>query len=443
MNGALEKKWIDLYLANADIIAEGLPPVINRARAEALEVFNLSGFPDKGSGNGDRYHYTGLRGLYDRDFEYYFMPSYRSVTLPPARDGHYSVSFLNGFCTDTQTLTRLENGAVFGSLAAAAREVPELVEEAYNRLAGKENDAMTAFNSKDGGFFLTTVGRVQTPTLAIVMEREEKINAFVSRPYWEVHAKVQCEAGQYDAVWFDPVFKKNEEDPHQKAERIWSKEDAQRICKLIEGQTASVKQSAKRTTQLSPLLFDLTSLQREANNRFGFSAKTTLALAQALYEKHKALTYPRTDARALPEDYLGTVNNTLDMLKESSRYMKSVGEIQKHKWVKPSKRIFDNSKISDHFAIIPTLQAPKKLTEAEEKIYDLVVKRFLAVFFPAAEYDVTTRITTVADQNLKTEGKVLVKAGWLEVYGRGTEEAETLVPVKDNEKVTVKESLVE
>ena len=244
-------------------------------------------------------------------------------------------------------------------------------------------------------------------------------------------------------MWFDPVFKKNEEDPHQKAERIWSKEDAQRICKLIEGQTASVKQSAKRTTQLSPLLFDLTSLQREANNRFGFSAKTTLALAQALYEKHKALTYPRTDARALPEDYLGTVNNTLDMLKESSRYMKSVGEIQKHKWVKPSKRIFDNSKISDHFAIIPTLQAPKKLTEAEEKIYDLVVKRFLAVFFPAAEYDVTTRITTVADQNLKTEGKVLVKAGWLEVYGRGTEEAETLVPVKDNEKVTVKESLVE
>lgn len=155
MNGALEKKWIDLYLANADIIAEGLPPVINRARAEALEVFNLSGFPGKGSGNGDRYHYTGLRGLYDRDFEYYFMPSYRSVTLPPARDGHYSVSFLNGFCTDTQTLTRLENGAVFGSLAAAAREVPELVEEAYNRLAGKENDAMTAFNTvfaQDGAF---------------------------------------------------------------------------------------------------------------------------------------------------------------------------------------------------------------------------------------------------------------------------------------------------
>ena len=125
MNGALEKKWVDLYLANADIIAEGLPPVINRARAEALEIFNLSGFPAKGSANGDRYHYTDLQRLYDRDFEYYFMPSYRHVTLPPARDEHYAVSFLNGFCIDSEALTRLDNGVIFGSLAAAAREVPE------------------------------------------------------------------------------------------------------------------------------------------------------------------------------------------------------------------------------------------------------------------------------------------------------------------------------
>ena len=155
VNGALEKKWVDLYLANADIIAEGLPPVINRARAEALEIFNLSGFPAKGSANGDRYHYTDLQRLYDRDFEYYFMPSYRHVTLPPARDEHYAVSFLNGFCIDSEALTRLDNGVIFGSLAAAARVVPELVEKAYNRLAGKENDAITAFNTvfaQDGVF---------------------------------------------------------------------------------------------------------------------------------------------------------------------------------------------------------------------------------------------------------------------------------------------------
>ena len=303
--------------------------------------------------------------------------------------------------------------------------------------------AMTAFNSKDGGFFLTTVGRVQTPTLAIVVEREEKINAFVSQKYWEVHAQIQAKSGQYEAVWFDPKFKKDEDRPHEKAERIWQEDYARALCEKINQQTGIVQDTAKRTTQLSPLLFDLTSLQREANNRFGFSAKTTLSLAQALYEKHKVLTYPRTDARALPEDYIPTVNQTLGMLSESSRYCNSVKEILSNKWVKPTKRVFDNSKISDHFAIIPTLQPPKKLSEAEEKIYDLVVKRFLAVFFPAAEYDVTTRITVVGEENLKTEGKVLVKAGWLSVYGRDVEDAETMPAVTQKEKVLITHSAVE
>lgn len=303
--------------------------------------------------------------------------------------------------------------------------------------------AMTAFNSKDGGFFLTTVGRVQTPTLAIVVEREEKINAFVSQKYWEVHAQIQAKSGQYEAVWFDPKFKKDEDRPHEKAERIWQEDYARALCEKINQQTGIVQDTAKRTTQLSPLLFDLTSLQREANNRFGFSAKTTLSLAQALYEKHKVLTYPRTDARALPEDYIPTVNQTLGMLSDSSRYCDSVKEILSNKWVKPTKRVFDNSKISDHFAIIPTLQPPKKLSEAEEKIYDLVVKRFLAVFFPAAEYDVTTRITVVGEENLKTEGKVLVKAGWLSVYGRDVEDAETMPAVTQKEKVLITHSAVE
>ena len=303
--------------------------------------------------------------------------------------------------------------------------------------------AMTAFNSKDGGFFLTTVGRVQTPTLAIVVEREEKINAFVSQKYWEVHAQILAKSGQYEAVWFDPKFKKDEDRPHEKAERIWQEDYARTLCEKINQQTGIVQDTAKRTTQLSPLLFDLTSLQREANNRFGFSAKTTLSLAQALYEKHKVLTYPRTDARALPEDYIPTVNQTLGMLSESSRYCNSVKEILSNKWVKPTKRVFDNSKISDHFAIIPTLQPPKKLSEAEEKIYDLVVKRFLAVFFPAAEYDVTTRITVVGEENLKTEGKVLVKAGWLSVYGRDVEDAETMPAVTQKEKVLITHSAVE
>ena len=303
--------------------------------------------------------------------------------------------------------------------------------------------AMTAFNSKDGGFFLTTVGRVQTPTLAIVVEREEKIDAFVSQKYWEVHTQVKAKAGEYEAIWFDPQFKKQDDKPHAKAERIWEKEKAQELCKKINQQSAEVHDSAKRTTQLSPLLFDLTSLQREANNRFGFSAKTTLALAQSLYEKHKVLTYPRTDARALPEDYVSTVKDTLKVLSELSQYSVNAAEILSNKWVKPTKRIFDNAKISDHFAIIPTLQLPKRLSEPEQKIYDLVVKRFLSVFFPAAEYDVTTRITTVQKEQLKTEGKVLVKAGWLSVYGRDAEQAETLPVIATGEKVLIQNAFTE
>ncbi|WP_207000049.1 DNA topoisomerase III [Trinickia mobilis] len=300
--------------------------------------------------------------------------------------------------------------------------------------------AMTAFNSKGGGFFLTTVGRVQTPTLSIVVEREEKIRNFVPRDYWEVRAQFVCAGGFYEGRWFDPKFKKEEFDPEKRDSRLWSLAAAETVVAACREQIGTVTEESKPSTQLSPLLFDLTSLQREANGRFGFSAKNTLGLAQALYEKHKVLTYPRTDARALPEDYLGTVKSTLDMLKESNNYLPFAKQVLDKGWVKPNKRIFDNSKISDHFAIIPTLQAPKALSEPEQKLYDLVVKRFLAVFFPAAEYKVTTRLTEVAGHRFKTEGKVLVEPGWLQVYGRETSgEDANLVPVQPNEKVKTDE----
>ena len=296
--------------------------------------------------------------------------------------------------------------------------------------------AMTAFNSKGGGFFLTTVGRVQTPTLSIVVEREEKIRRFVPRDYWEVRAEFVCAGGFYEGRWFDPKFKRDEFDPEKRDSRLWSLPAAETIVAACHGREGTVSEESKPSTQLSPALFDLTSLQREANGRFGFSAKNTLALAQALYERHKVLTYPRTDARALPEDYLGTVKDTLEMLKESNNYLPHAKQVLDKGWVKPNKRIFDNSKISDHFAIIPTLQAPKALSEPEQKLYDLVVKRFLAVFFPAAEYRVTTRITEVAGHHFKTEGKVLVEPGWLQVYGRDAAgDDANLVPVKKDEKV--------
>ncbi|HET8702349.1 DNA topoisomerase III [Castellaniella sp.] len=301
--------------------------------------------------------------------------------------------------------------------------------------------AMTAFNSKDGGFFKTPVGRVQTPTLAIVMEREDRIRRFVPRDYWEVHATFVAAAGLYEGRWFDPDFKKNEQDPDVRDSRLWSASAAQTIVAACREQPGSVTEESKPSTQLSPALFDLTTLQREANSRFGFSAKTTLALAQTLYERHKALTYPRTDSRYLPQDYVGTVQQTMRVLADSeSGAARSVrpyaAQVVQKDWVKPNRRIFDDKKISDHFAIIPTLQVPRELSDAEFKIYELVARRFLAVFFPAAEFRVTTRITQVSGHHFKTEGKVLVNPGWLAIYGRESQgEDASLVPVAEGERV--------
>ena len=299
--------------------------------------------------------------------------------------------------------------------------------------------AMTAFNSKEGGFYLTTVGRVQTPTLAILVEREERIRAFTARDYWEVHARFGAKAGEYPGRWFDAGFKKDD-DGERKPERLWEKAEAEAIVAACRGKTGIASEETKPSTQLSPLLYDLTSLQREANGRFGFPARMTLSLAQALYERHQVLTYPRTDSRALPEDYLATVKKTLEELGDTRDFAPFAKQILKQGWVKPNKRIFDNSKISDHFAIIPTLQTPRSLNEAEQKLYDLVVRRFLAVFYPAAEYLQTTRITLVGEHRFKTEGKVLENPGWLAVYGRaGGEENENLPPITPDEKVPVRE----
>jgi len=301
--------------------------------------------------------------------------------------------------------------------------------------------AMTAFNSRDGGFYKTTVGRVQTPTLTIVVEREERIKRFVPRDYFEVKATFSAEAGTYEARWFDPAFKRSDAEPDGRAERLWQRERGQAIVDRCRDKPGRVSEESRPSSQLSPALFDLTSLQREANSRFGFSARTTLSIAQALYERHKLLTYPRTDSRALPEDYLPTVRQTLGTLKDTRAYGAFAQQILGSDWVRPNKRVFDNSKVSDHFAIIPTLQTQKSngLTEAEQKVYDLVVRRFLSVFFPAAESLVTTRITTVEGESFKTEGKVLVNPGWLAIYGReGTADA-TLVPVKPDERVLTRE----
>jgi DNA topoisomerase-3 len=291
--------------------------------------------------------------------------------------------------------------------------------------------ALTCFNSRHGGFNITAAGRVQTPTLAILAQREAEIQAFRPTPYFEVHATFGVQAGEYLGKWIDEAWKKDENAPLSKPERIWDKLTAEAIQARCQGKTGKVTEEKKANSQISPQLYDLTTLQREAP----FSAKGTLQIAQALYEKHKMITYPRTDSRYLPEDYTGNVRETMADVGNSgldvAKYAKAVlsGSDEKGPRLHKSRRVFDSKKVSDHFAIIPTGKFAK-LSEAEQKLYDMIVKRFIAVFYPSAEFEQTTRLTRiesgergtgvspVSSDTFKTEGRILVKPGWLEVYGR-------------------------
>ncbi|KVV07420.1 DNA topoisomerase [Burkholderia ubonensis] len=287
--------------------------------------------------------------------------------------------------------------------------------------------ALTSFYTRESGDLdKHSTGRVQGPTLAIIVDREEKIRTFVAKDYWEVHAKFGAQAGTYSGVWINPQFVKDDSNEDARAERLWSASRAAEIADKCRGaQATSVVDETKPATKPPPLLFDLTTLQREGNAKFGFTAKQTLDLAQALYEKHKVLTYPRTDAKALPEDYVETAKGVLQALSGCASG-KFAAEALSNGYVKPNKRIFDNSKISDHFAIIPTLTPASGLTEAEQKIYDLVVRRFIAAFYPDAEFQKTVRLTTVAGEVFKSNGSVTTRAGWMAVYGRieGEEDAD-------------------
>jgi DNA topoisomerase-3 len=288
--------------------------------------------------------------------------------------------------------------------------------------------ALTCFRSRHGGFNITAAGRVQTPTLSILAQREAEIQAFIPQAYWEVGAVFGVAKGQYPATWIDETWKKDESKPHGKAERIWNATDAEEIKQRCLGKTGTVTEETKPQTQIAPQLYDLTSLQRDASSRLGLSAKATLQIAQALYEKHKMLTYPRTDSKYLPEDYMGPVRKTLEDIADGfeplAPYARAVlqGKEAHGPQLVKTKRVFDDKKVSDHFAIIPT-GAFSKLSDLEAKVYDLVAKRFVAVFYPAAEFELTRRLTRIVhDETLtdtfQTNGKVLVKPGWMEVYGR-------------------------
>ena len=280
----------------------------------------------------------------------------------------------------------LRDGEQMAGLADAARSRSE--SDWLIGINGTRAITKRMFGSRGGN--VASVGRVQTPTLAIVFNRELEIRNFKPQDYWRVVARFEIAKGTYEGVYQRPNFKKDEKNEHDRIDRVWDKTVAEAALAACQGQPlAKVSEEKKSSSQASPRLYDLTTLQREANNRFGLSARRTLQIAQALYERHKVITYPRTDSRALPEDYIATCRQTLGKLP---------GDLAKHGqtaldngWVRPNKRIFNNAQISDHFAIIPTGAELKHLDEMEAKVYDMIARRFVAAFFPAAEFDVTTR----------------------------------------------------
>jgi DNA topoisomerase III len=285
-----------------------------------------------------------------------------------------------------------------------------------------------------------SVGRVQTPTLKLLVDREREIQDFKPEKFWTVHARFSREGSTYDGVWF-----KN------KQNRLSEKETADLVAEKVRGGTGTVRKAQKKTaTEKPPLLYDLTELQRNANARYGFTAERTLRAAQALYEEKKLITYPRTSSRYLSKDMVGGLKKRVEAagaLPELSPFAEKLLEKQK---LPISKRIVDDSKVTDHHAIVPTNKKPSDgLPPDEAKIYDLVARRFLAVFFPAARFENTTVITEVREETFLSRGRVVLEAGWRELYpdgvgGRKEKEPPVLPPIEMGQewavvKVGVKE----
>lgn len=257
---------------------------------------------------------------------------------------------------------------------------------------------------------LLTVGRVQTPTLALLVKRAQEIRAFVPEEFFTLTA----DFGDYQGKWFDPKIKDDKLN-----HRIKDKETAQALAKAVAKKAAHVSDvSATPKREPPPQLFDLTSLQRDANRKLGFTAARTLKTAQALYETHKCITYPRTDSRYLPKDMLPQAAKTLEALGEPYSAL-AAGIPRKAGKLPFSNRIFNDEKVSDHHAILPTGKKPgDKLSRDEAALYDLVARRLIAAFYPAFEYDQIRVVTQAEGQAFKSTGRVVKEAGWRQVEGQ-------------------------
>lgn len=260
-----------------------------------------------------------------------------------------------------------------------------------------------------------SLGRVQTPTLAIIARREEEIRAFVPEPYWLVDATFETVD---DPRRYTGRF-------HAGAQpRLKTAEEAAEIVAAVQGGRGTITKLEKtKRSEKAPLLYDLTSLQREANTRFGFSARRTLAAAQRCYEEHKVLTYPRTNSRFLPTDMIPEIKPIAGLLGTQREYAKASAYVTGLD-VLPLGRVINDAKVTDHHAIIPTNSEHKldKLSDDDRRIYDMVTRRFLAVFHPDAVFENTRLETTVAEHVFRTRGRVLLEPGWRGVYGEGLEE---------------------
>ena len=279
-----------------------------------------------------------------------------------------------------------------------------------------------------------SAGRVQTPTLAMLVDQEFKILAHVPRPYWQVLASFDHDGNSYQGTWFDPNFKAGE-DAELKDDRIFDENRAAAIVAAVAGQPAIAEETRKPSRETAPPLFNLTSLQREGNRRFGWSARRTLSAAQRCYERHKILTYPRTDSRCLPNDYRDIVDETIGSFAngagqegaEFSEYAAAAAQLKKAGLVN-TERTFDDSKVSDHFAVIPTGTMPAApLTGDDKRLFDLVVRRFLGNFFPPAVWERVERVTEVQGEKFRTRARSLKETGWRTVLPPAIEEPETVV----------------
>ena len=246
---------------------------------------------------------------------------------------------------------------------------------------------------------LLSIGRVQTPTLALNVERQKEIDAFTAEDYFEV----QADFGGYTGLWID----------REEHTRIDREDAAQAILAKTNGKPATITKVEKEEKKTPPpLLYDLTELQRECNKKFGFSAKKTLDIAQSLYEKRKMITYPRTDSRYLSEDMKEKVKSTIHRLQALEEYAPYVEPLMQE--IRFTKRIIDNAKVTDHHAIIPTdgKLRPESLSEDEEKVFSLVAARFLAVFYPYYRYEVTKVYAEAEQERFLSKGTVVLEEGW-------------------------------